>query len=62
MVENALYGGVRMRRAGPPMPEPWLPSLTRDEQEDTARCCAYRSSDIERIRQVRRFAVGQGLT
>jgi Domain of unknown function (DUF1857) len=28
----------------------------RDEQEDSARCCAYRSSDIERIRQARRFA------
>ena len=28
----------------------------RDEQEDTARCYAYRSSDIERIRQARRFA------
>jgi hypothetical protein len=28
----------------------------RDEQEDTARCCAYRSLDIERIRQARRFA------
>lgn len=28
----------------------------REEQEDTARCDAYRSSDIERIRQVRRFA------
>jgi len=33
----------------------------RDEQEDTARCCAYRSSDIERIRQARRFAVGRAL-
>jgi hypothetical protein len=33
----------------------------RDEQEDTARCCAYHSSDIERIRQVRRFAGGQAL-
>ena len=33
----------------------------RDEQEDAARCCAYRSADIERIRQVRRFAVGQAL-
>jgi hypothetical protein len=33
----------------------------RDEQEDTARCCAYHSSDIERIRQVRRFADGQAL-
>lgn len=32
----------------------------RDEQEDTARCCAYRSLDIERIREVRRF-VGQPL-
>lgn len=33
----------------------------RDEQEDTARCSAYRTSDIARIRQVRRFAVGQAL-
>jgi hypothetical protein len=30
----------------------------RDEQEDTARCSAYHSLDIERIREVRRF-VGQ---
>jgi hypothetical protein len=29
----------------------------RDEQEDTARCSAYQDSDIERIRQVRRFAL-----
>ena len=28
----------------------------RDEEEDTARCSAYRSSDIERIRQARRYA------
>ena len=28
----------------------------RDEHEDTARCCAYRNLDIERIRQVRRYA------
>ncbi len=28
----------------------------RDEQEDSARCSAYQSSDIERIRQARRFA------
>jgi acetylaranotin biosynthesis cluster protein L len=28
----------------------------RDEQEDTARCHAYRTLDIERIRQARRFA------
>lgn len=33
----------------------------RDEQEDTARCSAYHSLDIERIREVRRF-VGQPLT
>jgi hypothetical protein len=33
----------------------------RDEQEDSARCSAYHSSDIERIREVRRF-VGQPLT
>ena len=32
----------------------------RDEQEDTARCSAYHSLDIERIREVRRF-VGQAL-
>jgi hypothetical protein len=32
----------------------------RDEQEDSARCSAYHSSDIERIREVRRF-VGQSL-
>ena len=29
----------------------------RDEQEDTARCSAYHDSDVERIRQVRRFAM-----
>jgi acetylaranotin biosynthesis cluster protein L len=29
----------------------------RDEQEDTARCSAYHDSDVERIRQVRRFAL-----
>ena len=28
----------------------------RDEHEDTARCCAYRNLDIERIRQARRYA------
>ncbi len=33
---------------------------TRDEQEDNARCSAYHSLDIERIREVRRF-VGQRL-
>jgi hypothetical protein len=31
---------------------------TRDDQEDNARCSAYHSMDIERIREVRRF-VGQ---
>ena len=34
----------------------------RDAEEDSARCSAYHSSDIERIRQARRFAVGQGLS
>jgi len=29
----------------------------RDEQEDTARCSAYHDSDVERSRQVRRFAM-----
>ena len=28
----------------------------RDEQEDSARCSAYHTSDIERIREARRFA------
>ena len=28
----------------------------RDEEEDNARCSAYRSSDIDRIRQARRYA------
>ena len=32
----------------------------RDEQEDDARCSAYHSSDIERIRQVRRLALLSG--
>lgn len=32
----------------------------RDEQEDSARCSAYHSLDIERIREVRRF-LRQGL-
>ena len=31
----------------------------RDQEEDSARCSAYLSSDIERIRQVRRFALGE---
>jgi hypothetical protein len=31
----------------------------RDEQEDTARCSAYQNLDIERIRQVRRYAAGE---
>lgn len=31
----------------------------RDEQEDTARCNAYQNLDIERIRQVRRYASGE---
>jgi hypothetical protein len=34
----------------------------RDAEEDSARCSAYRTSDIERIRQARRFAVGQALS
>jgi hypothetical protein len=33
---------------------------SRDEHEDNARCSAYHSLDIERIREVRRF-VGQAL-
>jgi hypothetical protein len=28
----------------------------RDEEEDAARCSAYQTADIERIRQARRFA------
>jgi hypothetical protein len=32
----------------------------RDEREDSARCSAYHSSDIERIRQARRFALLSG--
>jgi hypothetical protein len=27
----------------------------RDADEDTARCCAYQNSDIERVRAVRRY-------
>ncbi|HJY40439.1 MAG TPA: AtaL-like protein [Steroidobacteraceae bacterium] len=34
----------------------------RDQEEDSARCSAYHSSDIERIRQARRFVVGQALS
>jgi hypothetical protein len=34
----------------------------RDAEEDCARCSAYHTSDIERIRQARRFAVGQALS
>ena len=34
----------------------------RDEQEDSARCSAYHTSDIERIRQARRFAASGGRT
>jgi hypothetical protein len=32
----------------------------RDEQEDSARCSAYHTSDIERIREARRFAAREG--
>ena len=32
----------------------------RDEQEDSARCSAYHDSDVERIRQARRFALLSG--
>lgn len=31
----------------------------RDELEDNARCSAYQTSDIERIRQARRYAAGE---
>lgn len=31
----------------------------RDEEEDNARCSAYQTSDIERIRQARRYATGE---
>jgi hypothetical protein len=31
----------------------------RDEQEDNARCSAYRTSDIERIREARRYVAGE---
>jgi hypothetical protein len=34
----------------------------RDQEEDSARCSAYHGSDIERIRQARRFVVGQALS
>jgi hypothetical protein len=34
----------------------------RDEEEDDARCSAYQSQDIERIRQVRRYAAGSAPT
>jgi Acetylaranotin biosynthesis cluster protein L len=34
----------------------------RDAEEDRARCSAYQSSDIERIRQARRYAAGHGPT
>ena len=34
----------------------------RDSEEDTARCSAYQSSDIERIRQARRYVAGDGPT
>jgi hypothetical protein len=34
----------------------------RDEQEDCARCSAYQTLDIERIRQARRFAASGGRT
>ena len=32
----------------------------RSEEEDAARCLAYQQSDIERVRQARRFAAGEG--
>jgi hypothetical protein len=31
----------------------------REELEDNARCSAYRSSDIERIREARRYVAGE---
>lgn len=35
---------------------------TRDQEEDTARCSAYHSSDIERVRQARRHVAESGRT
>jgi hypothetical protein len=32
----------------------------RSDEEDAARCSAYQQSDIERVRQARRFAAGVG--
>lgn len=32
----------------------------RSEEEDAARCSAYQQSDIERVRQARRFAAAEG--
>jgi hypothetical protein len=31
----------------------------RDEQEDNARCSAYRSSDVDRIREARRYVAAE---
>lgn len=31
----------------------------RDEEEDNARCSAYRGSDIDRIREARRHVAGE---
>jgi hypothetical protein len=36
-------------------------AAARDEQEDNARCSAYHTSDIERIRQARRYLASGGV-
>ena len=67
--DGAFAGSTLTIRIEEPAPEMLFVRFTydvcgledaRDEQEDTARCSAYHSLDIERIREVRRF-VGQPL-
>ena len=62
---SAFAGSTLTIRIEEPAPEMLFVRFTyevcgleemRDEQEDTARCSAYHSLDIERIREARRFA------
>lgn len=66
---GAFCGSILTIRIEEPAPEMLFVRFTydvcgleeqRDEQEDSARCSAYHSSDIERIRQARRFALLSG--
>lgn len=62
---GAFAGSTLTMRIEEPAPEMLFVRFTydlcgladaRDEQEDTARCSAYQTSDIERIRAARLYA------